>query len=120
MFLAIIGFIFLGFNDYNRSDCRYIPYAFNSGEKGLGIPESLMFIPVLILAVVYFFPVLSCSVFRSTLHMQFKPLINWNFIKLLRILNPILYISGFYYYYFFTLYCRFNCCRIFNGFLKGL
>jgi hypothetical protein len=40
--------------------------AFNSGEKGLGIPESLLFVPVLLLAVIYFFPVL--FLFRFSKH----------------------------------------------------
>ena len=40
--------------------------AFNSGETGLGIPESLMFIIFLVLAVIYFFPIL--FLFRFSKH----------------------------------------------------
>jgi MFS family permease len=66
MFLAIIGFIFLGLIIIIGLIAGTFLTAFNSGEKGLGIPESLMFIPVLLLAVVYFFPVL--FLFRFSKH----------------------------------------------------
>jgi hypothetical protein len=58
MFLAIIGFIFVGLIIIIGLIAGTFLTAFNSGEKGLGIPESLMFIPVLIIALIYFFPVL--------------------------------------------------------------
>ena len=66
MFLAIIGFIFLGLIIIIGLIAGTFLTAFNSGEKGLGIPESLMFLPVLLLAVVYFFPVL--FLFRFSKH----------------------------------------------------
>ena len=66
MFLAIIGFIFLGLIIIIGLIAGTFLTAFNSGEKGLGIPESLMFVPVLLLAVVYFFPVL--FLFRFSKH----------------------------------------------------
>jgi hypothetical protein len=58
MFLAIIGFIIMGLIVVIGLIAGTFLTAFNSGEKGLGIPESLMFVPILLLAVIYFFPVL--------------------------------------------------------------
>jgi hypothetical protein len=66
MFLAIIGFIILGLIVIIGLIAGTFLTAFNSGEKGLGIPESLMFVPVLFLAVIYFFPVL--FLFRFSKH----------------------------------------------------
>ena len=66
MFLAIIGFIFLGLIIIIGLIAGTFLTAFNSGEKGLGIPESLMFVPVLLLALINFFPVL--FLFRFSKH----------------------------------------------------
>jgi hypothetical protein len=66
MFLAIIGFIFMGLMIVIGLIAGTFLTAFNSGEKGLGIPESLLFVPVLLLAVIYFFPVL--FLFRFSKH----------------------------------------------------
>jgi hypothetical protein len=66
MFLAIIGFIFLGLIIVIGLIAGTFLTAFNSGEKSLGIPESLMFIPVLLVALLYFFPVL--FLFRFSKH----------------------------------------------------
>jgi hypothetical protein len=66
MFLAIIGFIILGLIVIIGLIAGTFLTAFNSGGKDLGIPESLMFIPILLLAVIYFFPVL--FLFRFSKH----------------------------------------------------
>ena len=66
MFLAIIGFIFLGLMLIIGLLAGTFLSAFSTGEKGLGIPESLMFIPVLIIGAIYFFPVL--FLFRFSKH----------------------------------------------------
>lgn len=66
MFLAIIGFIILGLIIIIGLIAGTFLTAFNSGEKSLGIPESLMFVPILLLAVIYFFPVL--FLFRFSKH----------------------------------------------------
>jgi hypothetical protein len=66
MFLAIIGFIFLGLIIIIGLIAGTFLTAFSSGEKTLGIPESLMFIPVFIMIVMYFFPVL--FLFRFSKH----------------------------------------------------
>ena len=58
MFLAIIGFIFLGLMLIIGLLAGTFLSAFNTGAKSSGIPESLMFIPVLLIGVIYFFPVL--------------------------------------------------------------
>jgi hypothetical protein len=66
MFLAIIGFIFLGLIIIIGLIAGTFLTAFSSGEKTLGIPESLMFIPVILVIVMYFFPVL--FLFRFSKH----------------------------------------------------
>jgi hypothetical protein len=66
MFLAIIGFIFLGLIIIIGLLAGTFLTAFSSGEKGLGIPESFLFIPILLIALVYFFPVL--FLFRFSKH----------------------------------------------------
>jgi len=66
MFLAIIGFIFLGLIIIIGLLAGTFLTAFSSGDKGLGIPESFMFIPILLIALVYFFPVL--FLFRFSKH----------------------------------------------------
>ena len=66
MFLAIVGFIFLGLLIIIGLIAGTFLTTFSTGEKGLGIPESLMFIPVLLLIVLYFFPVL--FLFRFSKH----------------------------------------------------
>jgi hypothetical protein len=67
MFLAIIGFIVLGLFIVISLIAGTFLTVFNLSDKGLGVPESLMFIPVLLLALIYFFPVL--FLFRFSKHM---------------------------------------------------
>ncbi len=57
MFLSIMGFIFLGLIIVLGLLAGTFLSAFNSGEKGLGIPESLTYVPVFLIAAIYFFPV---------------------------------------------------------------
>lgn len=66
MFLAIAGFIFLGLMIVIGLIAGTFLTTFSSGEKDLGIPESLMFVPILLVAVIYFFPVL--FLFRFSKH----------------------------------------------------
>jgi hypothetical protein len=66
MFLAIIGFIVFGLIFVFGLIAGTFLTVFNLGEKGLGIPESLMFIPILLIALIYFFPVL--FLFRFSKH----------------------------------------------------
>jgi len=66
MFLAITGFIFLALVVIIGLIAGTFLTAFSTGEKGLGIPESLMFIPVLLIGAIYFFPVL--FLFRFSKH----------------------------------------------------
>ena len=66
MFLAIIGFIFLGLLIVIGALAGTFLTAFSSGGKGLGTTDSLMLIPVLLVAVILFFPVL--FLFRFSKH----------------------------------------------------
>jgi hypothetical protein len=66
MFLAIMGFIFLGLVLIIGIIAGTFMTAFSTGQKDLGIPDSLMFIPVILLVVLYFFPVL--FLFRFSKH----------------------------------------------------
>jgi t-SNARE complex subunit (syntaxin) len=54
MFLAIIGFIILGLIIVLGIIAGTFLTVFNLNEKGL--PESLTFIPILLLGIIYFFP----------------------------------------------------------------
>jgi hypothetical protein len=56
MFLAIIGFIILGLFLIIGLIAGTFLTVFNLGSKDLGVPESFMFVPVLLLAIIYFFP----------------------------------------------------------------
>lgn len=58
MFVAIVHFIFLGLAVIIGILAGTFLTAFNTGENSIGIPASLMFIPVLLLGVIFFFPVL--------------------------------------------------------------
>ena len=66
MFLAIIGFIFLGLILIIGLLAGTFLTAFSTGQKGLGIPDSLMFVPVVLMGIIYFFPVL--FLFRFSKH----------------------------------------------------
>jgi hypothetical protein len=66
MFLAIIGFIILGLIIVFGLIAGTFLTIFNLSGKGLGVPESLMFLPILLLALIYFFPVL--FLFRFSKH----------------------------------------------------
>jgi len=66
MFLAIIGFIFLGLILIIGLLAGTFLTAFSTGQKGLGIPDSLMFVPIVLMSAIYFFPVL--FLFRFSKH----------------------------------------------------
>lgn len=57
MFIAIIGYIFLGLIVVFGLTAGTFLSAFNSGENSLGISETLMFIIFSVLSVAYFFPI---------------------------------------------------------------
>lgn len=57
MFLAIIGFIFLGLILIMGLIAGTFLKTFNSGGQGVGIPEASVFVIMLLLAIVYFFPI---------------------------------------------------------------
>jgi hypothetical protein len=67
MFLAIIGFIFLGLFVVIGVIAGTFLSAFNTGDKGFAIPDAFIFIILLVLAAVYFFPIL--FLFRFSKHM---------------------------------------------------
>jgi len=118
MFLAIIGIYYPWSDYYNRPYCGTFLTAFNSGGKDLGIPESLMFVPILLLAVIYFSLSCSCSVFQTHTSHAVQTLDKLEFHKAIKNLNPFLSYRGPDNYFSFTLYCCTNCCRIFTGFFK--
>ncbi len=66
MFMSILGFITLGLLIIIGLIMGTFLTAFNSGEAGPGLPESLIIIFVLLMAAVYFFPVL--YLFRFSKH----------------------------------------------------
>jgi hypothetical protein len=58
MFLAIIGFIFLGIMIVVGLIAGTFLKTFSSGENNFGISDKLVFIPILLIGLIYFFPVL--------------------------------------------------------------
>lgn len=66
MFLAIIGFIILGLFIVVGLLAGTFLSVFSLSDKGLGLSESLMFIPVLLVGIIYFFPGL--FLFRFSKH----------------------------------------------------
>jgi magnesium-transporting ATPase (P-type) len=58
MFLSILGFIFLGLLIIAGVVTSTFLTAFKTEEANLGIPESLMIIILIVIAAIYFFPVL--------------------------------------------------------------
>lgn len=84
MFLAIVGFIFLGLIVIVGLIAGTFLTAFSTGEKGLGIPESLMFIPVLLISAIYFFPVLFLFRFSKHTHHAIQTLDKLSFHKAIK------------------------------------
>jgi hypothetical protein len=66
MFLAIIGFIFLGLIIVMGLAAGTFFKTFNSVNAEKGIPGYLMYLPVVAVAIIYFFPVL--FLFRFSKH----------------------------------------------------
>ena len=58
MFLSILGFIFLGLIIIAGVVTSTFLTAFKTQEANLGVPESLMIVLLIIVAAIYFFPVL--------------------------------------------------------------
>lgn len=58
MFLSILGFIFLGLIIIAGVVTSTFLTAFKTQEANLGVPESLMIITLIVVAAIYFFPVL--------------------------------------------------------------
>ena len=69
MFLAIMGFIGIGIILSIGLFAGVFLSIFKTGDTPIGITEGLVFIPVLIVAVIYFFPVL--FLFRFSKHTAF-------------------------------------------------
>jgi len=68
MFLAVLGFIFLGFLIiFGLVTSSFLSF-FKSEEVNLGIPESLIIVLFLVIATIYFFPVF--SLFRFSRNMR--------------------------------------------------
>jgi MFS family permease len=66
MLLAFLGFIFLGLLIILGIIAGTFLSAFNTEDPGFAIPESLIFISILLLAILYFFSVL--FLFRFSKH----------------------------------------------------
>ena len=68
MFLAIISFILLGLVSIIGLIAGTFLKTFSGGEKNLGIPDSLVYIPLIAMGVIYFFPVLFLFRFSKFSH----------------------------------------------------
>ena len=105
MFLAITGFIFLGLILVIGLIAGTFISAFSSGEEGgIGIPESLMFIPFLLMAVIYFFPIYFLFRFsKHSLH-AIQTLDKLEFHKAIKNLKYYFAYIGFLIIVVFTIY----------------
>ena len=81
MFLAIIGFIFLGLFIVIGVITGIFLTAFNSGASSIGLPESLLVVIFIILALLYFFPVLFLFCFSKHIAHAVQTLDNQAFYK---------------------------------------
>jgi hypothetical protein len=68
MFLAIISFILVGLFTIIGLIAGTFLKTFSGGDKNIGIPDSLVYIPLIAMAVVYFFPVLFLFRFSKFSH----------------------------------------------------
>jgi hypothetical protein len=68
MFLAIISFILLGLVSIIGLLAGTFLKTFSGGEKNLGLPDSLVYIPMIAMGVIYFFPVLFLFRFSKFTH----------------------------------------------------
>jgi hypothetical protein len=106
MFLAIIGFIFLGLIIVIGLLAGTFLAAFNTGGSVTGFPESLLFIIFIILIVLYFFPGIFLLRFSKhaaiavhafdvqELHKAFRNLRSYfAFVGILIIIDLLLYIA---------------------------
>ena len=84
MFLAIIGFIFLGIMIVVGLIAGTFLKTFNSGENNFGISDSLMFIPILLIGLIYFFPVLFLFRFSKYISRAIQNLDNLQFHKAIK------------------------------------
>ena len=66
MFLSILGFIFLGLLIVIGVIAGIFLSAFKTGNTVTGVPESLIFVIFIVMAAVYFFPIL--YLFRFSKH----------------------------------------------------
>lgn len=84
MFLAIIGFIFLGIMIVVGLIAGTFLKTFSSGENNFGISDSLMFIPVLLIGLIYFFPVLFLFRFSKYISRSIQNLDNIQFHRAIK------------------------------------
>jgi hypothetical protein len=104
MFLAIIGFIFLGIMIVVGLIAGTFLKTFSSGENSLGISDSLMFIPVLIIGLIYFFPVLFLFRFSKYISRSIQNLDNLQFHKAIKNLKLYFAYIGIFIIIVLTIY----------------
>lgn len=121
MFLAIIGFIFLGLVIIVGALAGTFLTAFSSGAKTIGISDSLMFVPILIVSIVYFFPILFLFRFSKHSSHAIQNLDKQAFNKAIKNLKYYFVYVGVIIIFIFTLYFVFLVVAGSSmAFLKGL
>jgi hypothetical protein len=88
MFLAIISFILLGLVSIIGLLAGTFLKTFSGGEKNLGIPDSLVYIPLIAMGVIYFFPVLFLFRFSKFSH---KAILTFDKVMLHRAIKNLKY-----------------------------
>jgi hypothetical protein len=121
MFLAIIGFIFLGLLIVIGVLAGTFLTAFSSGNKGPGVSDSLMLIPVLLVVVILFFPVL--FLFRFSKHAS-RAIQNLDKLRLHRAIKNLRFYFGYIGVLIIIIFIFYIIALIVTGsslaFLKGL
>lgn len=84
MFLAIVGFIFLGIMIVVGLIAGTFLKTFSSGENSFGISDSLMIVPIIIISIIYFFPVLFLFRFSKYLSRAIQNLDKLQFHKAIK------------------------------------
>ncbi len=121
MFLAIIGFIFLGLVTIIALIAGTFLKAFSVGEKSLGVPDSLMYLPLIAMAVIYFFPVLFLFRFSKFSH---KAILTFDKVLLHKAIKNLKYYFAYIGIMILVIFSIYIVVLIIAGssiaFLKGL
>jgi hypothetical protein len=121
MFLAIISFILVGLVSIIGLIAGTFLKTFSGGEKSLGVPDSLVYVPLIAMAVIYFFPVLFLFRFSKFSH---KAILTYDKVMLHRAIKNLKYYFAYIGILIIVIFTLYIIVLIVAGssiaFLKGL